>query len=140
MDELMMLRKMVEERDYVGALAIISELDEMAKDDKITKVESFLHILLLHLIKQEAEHRTTKSWNKSIQVAARSIQKSNKRRSAGGYYLKPEELMEAIDETFPDALEDAAYEAFEGIYSAEQLAAMINPTEIKQKAIELIKP
>ncbi len=136
----MMLRKMVEERDYVGALAIISELDEMVKDDKITKVESFLHILLLHLIKQNAEQRTTKSWNKSIQVAARSIQKSNKRRSAGGSYLKSEELLETIDESFPDALEDAAYEAFEGIYSAEQLAAMINPTEIKQKAIELIKP
>ena len=30
----MMLRKMVEEHDYEGALTIISESDEVAKDNK----------------------------------------------------------------------------------------------------------
>jgi hypothetical protein len=138
MDELTMLRKMVEEHDYEGALAIISELDEMAKDDKINKIESFLLVLLIHLIKQNAEQRTTKSWNRSIDNALGSITKSNKRRSAGGHYLRVEEFKDLISETFPLAARNAAYEAFEGIYSAEQFLTMIDADQIKQEAFNQI--
>ena len=133
-----MLRKMVEEHDYVAALAIIDELDEMAKDDKINKVESFIHILLLHLIKEQAEKHTTTSWTRSIEVALRSIAKSNKRRSAGGYYLRPDELKDTIDESFSGAVQDAAYEAFGGAYSADQLLKMIDADQIKQEALDRI--
>ena len=129
-----MLRKMVEEHDYEGALAIISELDEMTKDDKINKIESFLLVLLIHLIKQQAEQRTTKSWNRSIDNALGSITKSNKRRSAGGHYLRTEEFKHLISETFPLAVRNAAYEAFEGIYSAELFLTMIDADRIKQEA------
>lgn len=138
MDELMMLRKMVEEHDYEGALAVISELDEMAKDDKINKIESYLLVLLIHLVKQHAEHRTTKSWNRSIDNSLGGIIKSNKRRSAGGHYLRVEEFRDIIDETFPLAVRNAAYEAFEGIYSADQLLAMIDADKVKEEAFERI--
>lgn len=134
----MMLRKMVEEHDYEGALTIINELDEMAKDDKINKIESYLLVLLIHLIKQHAEKRTTKSWNQSIDNALGGIAKSNKRRSAGGYYLRPDEFRSIIDETFPLAVRNAAYEAFEGINSAEQLSEMIDANQIKEEAFEKI--
>ena len=134
----MMLRKMVEEHDYEGALAIISDLDEMAKDDKINKIESFLLVLLIHLIKQHAEQRTTKSWNRSIDNSLGGITKSNKRRSAGGYYLRSEEFKDVINETFPLAVRNAAYEAFEGIYSAEQINGMINADQVKQEAFDRI--
>ena len=133
-----MLRKMVEEHDYEGALAIISELDEMAKDDKINKIESFLLVLLIHLIKQHAEQRTTKSWNRSIDNSLGGITKSNKRRSAGGYYLRSEEFEDVINETFPLAVRNAAYEAFEGIYSTEQISKMIDAEQIKQEALDRI--
>jgi len=41
MEELETLRKLIEEQDYTSALTLIDEMDEMAKDDKITKIESF---------------------------------------------------------------------------------------------------
>ncbi|QJD77591.1 DUF29 family protein [Spirosoma rhododendri] len=138
MEELTLLRKMVEEHDYEGALSIISELDEMAKDDKINKIRSFLGILLIHLIKQQAEQRVTKSWNRSIENALDGITTSNKRRSAGGYYLRPEELSALIDEAFPSAIRNASYEAFEGTHSSDQLAAMIDTDQIKQDAFDRI--
>ncbi len=43
MEELEALRKMVEQHDYTAALALIDEMDEMAKDDKIVKIESFFN-------------------------------------------------------------------------------------------------
>ncbi len=138
MDELTMLRKMVEEHDYVAALAIIDGLDEMAKDDKINKIESYLLVLLIHLIKQKAEKRTTKSWNLSIENALYGIAKSNKRRSAGGHYLRDDEFSITIDETFLMAVRNASNEAFEGIYSASQLSEMIDADQIKQEALDKI--
>ncbi|MGM9512226.1 DUF29 family protein [Larkinella sp. GY13] len=138
MDEIMLLRKMVEEHDYQGALALIDEMDEMAKDDKINKVEAYLIVLLIHLIKQKAENRTTKSWNRSIDNALDGIVRSNKRRKAGGNYLETNELAEAIDESFLRALKDAASEAFEGTYSPYQISTMIEPEQIKADALDLI--
>ena len=51
-------------------------------------------ILLLHLIKQQAENRTTKSWDVSIRNSIREIMNTNKRRKAGGCYIASEELKE----------------------------------------------
>ncbi|MCU0341499.1 MAG: DUF29 domain-containing protein [Spirosomaceae bacterium] len=138
MEELEALRKMVEAHDYSAALALIDEMDEMAKDDKIVKINSYLKVLLIHLIKKQAEKRTTKSWERSIRNAKEGIQDSNKRRSSKGFYLKPEELAEAIDETFSKALTDAADEAFEGAYPAKILSEMIDEEAIKKEALDLI--
>ena len=138
MEELEALRKMIEEHDYSSALALIDEMDEMAKDDKITKIESFLVVLLVHIIKQQAEKRTTSSWERSIDHALFSVIKSNKRRSAGGYYLKPEELQAAIDEVFSYALKEAAGEAFGGAFSPKQLLDMIDSEEIKAEVLNKI--
>ncbi len=41
----------------------------MSKEDKIHKIRSYAIILLIHLIKQEAEQRTTRSWDCSIYSA-----------------------------------------------------------------------
>ncbi|MGA0559386.1 DUF29 family protein [Larkinella sp. VNQ87] len=138
MEEILLLRKMVEEHDYQSALALIDEMEEMAKDDKITKIEAYVLVLLIHLIKQQAEKRTTRSWDHSIDNALDGIYVSNKRRKAGGFYLTHDELREAVEERFTRALKDAAHEAFEGIYSAAQLAGMIDTEQVKKKALELI--
>ncbi len=138
MEELEALRKMVEEHDYTAALALIDEMDEMAKDDKIVKVISFLHVLLVHLIKQSAEKRTTNSWNRSIDFSLRGINNSNKRRSSGGFYLKPEEIEATIEESFNPALKDAAREAFEGAFNKKILGEMIDVDAIKKEALLLI--
>jgi hypothetical protein len=138
MEELEALRKMVEEHDYTAALALIDEMDEMAKDDKIVKIESFLHVLLVHLIKQHAEKKTNNSWNRSIKFSLRGINKSNKRRSSGGFYLKPQELESAIEESFNFALSDASEEAFGGAYDKKVLESMVETDSIKKEALLLI--
>ena len=138
MEELETLRKLIEEQDYTNALTLIDEMDEMAKDDKITKIESFLIVLLVHLIKQKAEARSTKSWQRSVDHSLFGIYKANKRRNAGGFYLKPEELKAAIDESFSFSLKEASEEAFGGAYTTEQLSTMIDASQIKQEAFDRI--
>jgi hypothetical protein len=55
-------------------------------------------ILLLHLIKQKAEHPSTRSWQVSISNSVREIQRKNKLCQAGGDYLTPSELWETLEE------------------------------------------
>ncbi len=138
MEELLELKELIEKQNYPAALNLIGEIEEMSRDDKINKVESYLEILLLHLIKQEAEQRTTRSWELSIRNAVRGIQRSNKRRKAGGHYLDEADLKLLIEESFQPALERAALEALEGQFSDQQLAGKIDATLIKEKAEQLL--
>jgi len=94
--------------------------------------------LLIHLIKQKAESRLTNSWQRPINHALFGIFKANKRRNADGFYLNPDEIREAIDESFSFSLREAAEEAFGGAYSAQQLSTMIDAEQIKQEAFDLI--
>jgi hypothetical protein len=137
MFELEELRKRIEEQDYQGALKIVDELEEMSVEDKLNKIESYMVILLMHLIKQEAEQRTT-SWNRSISNSVKGINKTNKRRKSGGYYVKQEAIATMFAETFDDAMEEAAYEAFEGKLSIEELAAKLDRQQIIDKAIRRV--
>ncbi|NJL90893.1 MAG: hypothetical protein HC916_14690 [Coleofasciculaceae cyanobacterium SM2_1_6] len=66
------------------------------------------------------------------------IQKTNRRRKAGGTYLTLEELREAIEEAYRGALSGAAAEAFGGAYSVAQLSAMVDRKGIIQEAITLV--
>jgi hypothetical protein len=113
-------------------------MEEMSRDDKINKIESFLQILLLHLIKQHAEERTTRSWEVSIHNAVDGIRRVNKRRKAGGYYLSKNELKESIDEIYPASLRQASLEAFAGRYNDAELTAKIDEPEIKAQALKLV--
>jgi hypothetical protein len=138
MEELLELRQYIEQQRYAEALDLVAELEEMSRDDKINKIRSFSIILLLHLIKQEAEQRTTRSWELSIRNASRQIHYSNKRRKAGGTYLNETELHELITEAYRAALERAALEAFEGRRDDQELGQMVEQAKIEQKALELI--
>jgi len=138
MEELFELRTYLEQQRYAEALILLGAMEEMSKDDKINKIRSFIIILLLHLIKQNAAQKTTRSWDLSIYNSIKEIQWVNKRRKAGGYYLTSEELKEIIAEAYPVALKNAAKEAFEGIYEDEQLAQWVDRLNIEQKALELI--
>ena len=139
MNELQELREKIEKQDYQGALLIVNELEEMSVDDKLNKIYSYVVILLVHLIKQEAENRTTSSWNRSIYNSIKYINKTNKRRRSGGYYASNDMLQEIIDEAYDHALTEASFEAFEGELNAKELAEKINSERIKQDAIAQIK-
>jgi len=65
-EELEQLRQYLETGQLDAAFGLLDEMDEMSRDDKIHKIQSYMHVLLIHLIKQAAEHRTTPSWDRTI--------------------------------------------------------------------------
>ncbi|CBN54869.1 MULTISPECIES: DUF29 family protein [Kamptonema] len=138
MEELLMLKDLLLQGDIPAALVIVDELEEMSRDDKINNIRSYAKILLLHLIKQQAEHRTTRSWDISIRNSVREIQEKNKRRKAGGYYLMPEELRSILEVAYIMAIDAASLEVREGQYEAEELEVMVNREEIIDRALALI--
>jgi hypothetical protein len=140
MEELFTLKELLLKGDIKGSLALVEELEEMSRDDKINNIRSYAVILLLHLIKQQAEKRTTRSWEVSIRNSVREIQRKNKRRKAGGYYLTTEELVETLEEAYLNALDEASLEVEEGRYEPEELEKLINKEEILNHALALILP
>lgn len=138
MEELLTLRQHIENHDYNAALAIVDELETMSKEDKLNKIYSFAVVLLIHLIKQAAEQRSTRSWEFSIYNTTKEIKRINKRRKAGGFYTTAEELEEIIEDAFETALKKSSLEAFEGQFTEQQLAQKIDSQQIKQQAINLI--
>lgn len=139
MEELLDLRQLLEQGKINEALLLVDELEEMSLSDKINKIDSYGVILLIHLIKQKAENRSTRSWEVSIENAVREINKINKRRKSGGVYLTPTELQEILEQGYQVAIKRAALEAFEGRYEAEELAAMVNEEEMINQALQLIQ-
>ncbi|MEB3309208.1 MAG: DUF29 family protein [Snowella sp.] len=137
MEELLELKQFVIAGNVEAALSLIDEMEEMSKEDKINKIYSYCIVLLVHLIKQQAEKRTTHSWDVSIRNATDSIERINKRRKAGGYYLAPQELEETLREAFQRALDNAALEAFGGIYDASTLKTMVDQDSIIKQAFML---
>jgi hypothetical protein len=138
MEEIETLRTYIKQGKYSDALQLIDELDEMSRDDKIHKVESYMRVLLIHLIKKEVEQRTTRSWEVSITESLRQIARVNKRRKSGGHYLSESELAEALEEVLPDAVLRASLEVKEGMLDEKQLQGQINETSIRQEAMDLI--
>jgi hypothetical protein len=139
MEELLELRQLLEQGKIHEALLLVDELEEMSLSDKINKIDSYAVILLIHLIKQKAEKRSTRSWDVSIENTVREINKINKRRKSGGVYLNPAELMDILQQGYQVALKRAALEAFEGRYETEELATMVDEQEILTQAVKLIQ-
>jgi hypothetical protein len=138
MEELLELKQFLVSGNIPQALLLVEEMTEMSKDDKLNRISSFAKVLLLHLIKRSAEGRTTRSWDASIENAVYEIQKTNRRRKAGGNYLALAELREAVADAYRVALSGAAAEAFGGCYTVSQLEAMVDRTTIIDEAIALV--
>ncbi len=130
MEELDELRTYIETGKYQEALLLLDEMEDMSRDDKINRISNFMEVLLVHLIKQAAEKKTTRSWEVSIRHALRQIVKINKRRKAGGWYLTAQELRAALEETYESALDSASLETLAGQYTAEELHAIVDRTAI----------
>ena len=138
MEELLELKELIVGGNISDALLLVEEMTEMSKDDKLNKIFSFSIIFLLHLIKQSAEKRSTRSWEMSISNSLKQIQRSNKRRKSGGNYLIESEIRETLEDAYETALNQASLEAFEGRYEASAIAAMVDRSAIIDKAIALV--
>ncbi len=130
MEEILELKELLLKGDIQASLAIVEELEEMSRDDIINNIRSHAVILLIYIIKQQAENRTTRSWDVSIRNSVREIKRKNKRRKAGGYYLKLEELLETLEEAYLNAIDLASLEVQEGRYDVKELEQRVNKVEI----------
>ncbi|TVQ46128.1 MAG: DUF29 family protein [Gloeocapsa sp. DLM2.Bin57] len=139
MEEILELKELLLKGDLKGSLVIVSELEEMSKSAIISTIRSYAVILLLHLIKQQAENRTTRSWDVSIRNSVREIQRKNKRKKAGGYYLNDQELHETLEEAYLNALDLASLEVAEGSYLPEEIEQKVNHQELINQALVLLK-
>lgn len=135
MEELWQLKEFLLHGNVQQAILLVDEMTEMSKEDKLNKIFSFGIVLLLHLIKQRVEHRTTRSWDISIFNAVKQIQRVNQRRSSGGYYFTPIEIQETLADGYESALKQAALEVCEGQYEVSELAAMVDRHEVIAQAM-----
>lgn len=140
MEELLELKTLLLKGDVKGSLAIVEELQEMSKKDIINNIRSFAVIILLHLIKQQVENRTTRSWDVSIRNSVLEIQGLNRRPKSKGFYLEAEDLRVAVEEGYPQAINKASLEVEEGRYEARELELLVNRDEILNRALALILP
>jgi hypothetical protein len=138
MEELTQLRQLIIAGNTSGAIALIDELEEMSRKAIIRNIESYLVLLLAHLIKHQAEQRMTNSWLASIVNAVVAIKKLNN-RDKNSYYLKESEWDDYLEEAIELAVLEAAKEAFGGIYSVEQLTATFDRDLVIKTAFKLLQ-
>ncbi|MFN6237552.1 DUF29 family protein [Microcystis sp.] len=139
MEELLELKALLLKGDIKGSLAIVEDLEDMSKNGIISTIRGYAVILLLHLIKQQAENRTTRSWDVSIRNSVREIQRQNKRQKVAGYYLSDQELTDTLNDAYLNALDAASLEVESGRYQSEQLEAIIDKNKLISAAFLLIK-
>ncbi|MDJ0682203.1 MAG: DUF29 family protein [Xenococcaceae cyanobacterium MO_167.B52] len=109
MEEILELKQNLLSGNINQALCIVEELEEVGRKSIIENLESFLVILLIHLIKNQVEQRLTSSWKKSILNSLVAIQKKNK-LGKKAYYIYKDEWLEYIESNYPSALLNSSYE------------------------------
>jgi Domain of unknown function DUF29 len=138
MEELMDLRLAIAEGRYDDAFSIVDEMTAIAKKDITDTIGSFIRVLLVHLIKQNAEKRTTRSWQVSITNTLEEISERNQRDTSNGTYMDTDDFRLAIEKKYRSALQKASLEAFDGKYSPREFAALVDAEAVKAKALDYI--
>lgn len=106
------------------------ELENMSYDDKIHRAIDYGELILLQLIEQAAERRSVRSWGRSLEYALSHFVQSNKKHFTGGYYLTEKDIVYALKAAYSLALLMASVQAFEGMYSPEEIERRINRQDI----------
>ncbi len=138
MEEILELRQLLESGKTEEALWIVEELEEMGRKGLEVNIGSYARVLLTHLIKQQIEKRTTKSWDTSIRNSVRHINKLNARPKKRGSYFNEEQLKEIVVDSLEEAIDKAALEVEEGKYDYQEIKEMINDVELLSEAMRLL--
>ena len=136
--ELMDLRKSILEGRYADALLIVDELEGMSRQAILRQIQSFLRILLIHLIKNQVEQRLTNSWANSIRNSIREIKKLNLQDNKTSYYVKIDDWESILDDEFEEAVSQASEEVMGGAYSPFQLLELVDKDQIIAMAKTLL--
>jgi hypothetical protein len=138
MEEILELKELLLTGDIQGSLTLVEDLEEMGRKDLINNIRSYAIILLLHLIKRQAENRTTRSWDVSIHNSILEIQDLNERPKSKGVYLNSEELYSILEKAYPQAINKASLEVEEGRYNSRELEQRVNRSQILEQAMTFI--
>ncbi len=136
MEEIIELKQSIISHDWEKSLAIIEELEEMGRQDKINNLQSFLVILLIHLIKVQVEKRVTTSWRNSIINSLLEIQKRN-HLGKKSHYIKQNDWEDSFQQSLPIALIKASQEVFGGI-DLDELISLIDQQMLRDKTFKLL--
>ena len=136
MEEIIELKQSIISHDWEKSLAIIDELEEMGRQDKINNLQSFLVVLLVHLIKIQVEKRVTTSWRNSIINSLLEIQKRNK-LGKKSHYIKQTDWTESFDASLPRALIKSSQEVFGGT-DLNELKGLVDVKNLRIKTFELL--
>ncbi|MDJ0532728.1 MAG: DUF29 family protein [Xenococcaceae cyanobacterium MO_207.B15] len=124
--ELIELKEAISHYDYQKALEIVNDLEAMSREDKIQKIESYLVVLLVHLLKIQVERRITNSWRASILNALLQIQKTNRMGNKKTPYIKSDEWQSYIEEVLPE------------VYLSASTEVKVNGREVDDIELEMI--
>ncbi|PHM09403.1 DUF29 family protein [Nostoc sp. 'Peltigera malacea cyanobiont' DB3992] len=136
--ELIDLRTCIQEGRYADALAIVDELEGMSKQAILRNIQTYLRILLIHLIKNQLEQRLTNSWVASIRNSLIEIKKLNFKDNKKSYYINLNEWDTYIEDEIEVAVRDASVEVLNGMYNEFQLAEMVDRNQIIQTALNFL--
>ncbi len=136
MEEILELKDCLLNQQYDRAFAIVEDLEAMGRQDKINNLESFLVILLIHLIKIQVEKRVTRSWKNSLSNSLLAIQRRNK-LGKNSHYIKFTDWDEYILDCQFEAILGAAKEIFEGI-NYQQLEKLVDFEQLMIVSNELL--
>ncbi|MDJ0742410.1 MAG: DUF29 family protein [Xenococcaceae cyanobacterium MO_167.B27] len=136
MEELLQLKNCLLARNYEEAILIVEELETMSRQDKINTLESYLTVLLIHLIKIQVEKRVTKSWLVSLRNSIYEIKRRN-RLGKKSHYIKQGEWLEHFNEVISEAIVDASQEVFGGI-NPPKLRIKIDFPLLQAQTLELL--
>jgi len=136
--ELIDLRNSILEGRYADALVIVDELSGMSKQAILRNIQSYLKILLIHLIKNQVEQRLTSSWAASIRNSVVEIKKLNLKDNKTSYYINTDEWNNLLEEELESAIRDASLEVLNAIYNEFQLTEMVDRTQVVENAQSLL--
>ena len=136
MEEILQLKDCLLNQQYDRAFAIVEDLETMGRQDKINNLESFLVILLIHLIKIQVEKRVTRSWKNSLSNSLLAIKKRN-RLGKKSHYIKQDDWNEYILYCQSEAILGAAKEALEGM-DYQDLEKLVDFEQLMMVSNELL--
>ena len=136
MEEIIELKQSIIHHNWERSLEIIEDLEEMGRQDKINNLQSFLVILLIHLIKVQVEKRVTVSWRNSIINSLLEIEKRN-HLGKKSHYIKQGDWTDSFQQSLPRALIKASQEIFGGM-ELDELIELIDEQMLQEQTFELL--
>lgn len=138
MNEILDLKQRLLEGDFAGAMKLTTELETMARQDKINALENFLAILISRLIVIQVIDDIYRSYVNDIRNSLIEIKQRN--RLGDGCYIEADLWQSHYENILPYAVLIAAEttELLES-YDVEQLREVVNFDLLRADTLKLIR-